>query len=156
MPLDRNWPQFGDLLTSVRLRDQWNSLDDKIAAVPAGPPGPPGAPFADAVVDAVNTLNPGDPATVSVTFDGTTVHFTFNLPRGGDGPPGASGGPGDQGPPGPPGEVTNQQLTDALAGTARNPAGIGPFSGDFSDPPTQQEMRDHRDYVEAFRQAVMR
>jgi hypothetical protein len=28
--------------------------------------------------------------------------------------------------------------------------GIGPFTGDFSDPPTQQEMRDFRDWANNF------
>jgi hypothetical protein len=34
--------------------------------------------------------------------------------------------------------------------TARNPVGIGPYGGDFSDPPTQQEMRDFRDWGNSF------
>ena len=66
------------------------------------------------------------------------------------------------GPPGPPGdkgdtgEVSNQQLTDNIATTARNPSSIGPYGGDFSDPPTQQEMRDYRDYVETLRASMVR
>ncbi|MCX6898949.1 MAG: hypothetical protein NT105_09630 [Verrucomicrobia bacterium] len=32
-----------------------------------------------------------------------------------------------------------------IAGTAKNPASIGPFTNDFSDPPTQSEMRAFRD-----------
>ena len=54
----------------------------------AGQPGIDGAvgpPFAQAIIDAVNTLNPGDNATVSVSFDGTNVRFTFGIPRGADG-----------------------------------------------------------------------
>ena len=50
-----------------------------------GGPGPQGPPFAQAVVDGVNTLNPGDAATVSVSFDGSNVRFTFGIPRGNDG-----------------------------------------------------------------------
>jgi hypothetical protein len=41
----------------------------------------------------VNTLNPGDPATVSVSVVGDTMHLTFGIPRGADGaqgPPFAS------------------------------------------------------------------
>ena len=53
-----------------------------------GGDGPPGQPFAQAVVDGVNTLDPGMPVTVDVNFDGANVRFTFSLPRGNDGLPG--------------------------------------------------------------------
>ncbi len=62
-----------------------------------------GPPFAQAVIDAVNTLDPGQAATVSVKFDGSNVRFTFSIPRGND---------GGQGEPGHPGEVTNATLAD--------------------------------------------
>ncbi|MBI3881060.1 MAG: hypothetical protein HY301_13495 [Verrucomicrobia bacterium] len=78
-----------------------------------GTTGPQGPPFANAIVDGVNTLNPGDPATVAVTFDGN-VRFTFGLPRGNDGATG------------PAGEVTNADLATAIAGTAKNPNGQVP------------------------------
>ncbi|HEY6168893.1 MAG TPA: hypothetical protein VI454_12695 [Verrucomicrobiae bacterium] len=94
MSFDRNWPQFGDQLTSLRLRGQWNGLDEKIDAIPAGPPGPPGPPFAQAVVDTVSTVGPDDPASVGVLFDGSNVRFSFGIPRGHDG---ANGGKGDKG-----------------------------------------------------------
>ena len=41
-------------------------------------------------VDGVSTLDPGNPANVSVNVVGNTLHFTFDLPRGNDraqGPP---------------------------------------------------------------------
>ncbi|MBE2284014.1 MAG: hypothetical protein IAE77_11205 [Prosthecobacter sp.] len=79
-----------------------------------GGEGPPGPPFANAVVDAVNTLPAGDPANVTVSFDGTNVGFTFDIPQGHDGPTGADG---PQGPAGPPGEVTGAELADAIADT---------------------------------------
>ena len=60
-----------------------------------GDTGAQGPPFANAIVDAVNTLPPGSAATVSVTFDGTDVHFTFGIPQGAEGLQG------------PPGEVPN-------------------------------------------------
>ena len=66
---------------------------------PEGPQGPEGPPFAQAVVDGVNTLPPGDPATVDVTYDGTNVHFTFGIPQGYDGNPGSDGPQGPEGPP---------------------------------------------------------
>ncbi len=91
---------------------------------PPGPEGPQGPPFANAVIDATNTLPPNDPATVDVTFDGTNVHFTFNIPQG---QTGAEGPTGPEGPQGPPGEVTLQQLTDAIATTAQNPTTVSPL-----------------------------
>jgi len=63
---------------------------------------------------------------------------------------------GDAGAQGQPGEVSNQQLSDAINGTARNPASIGPFTGDFSDPPTQNEMRAFRDWANSFFGATAR
>jgi hypothetical protein len=73
-----------------------------------------------------------------VSFDGTNVHFTFGIPQGA------------------PGEVSAADLNNAIATTANNPSGIGPYTGDFSDPPTQQEMRDYRDYQETLRAALVR
>ena len=133
-----------------------------------GDPGPQGPPFASAVVDGVNTLDPGEPASVTAELIGDDVHFTFGIPRGADGaegpqgvqgevgPEGPQGEAGPQGPEGPPGEVSAQQLADAIAGTAMNPAGIGPFDGGFSDPPTQGEVQAFADYVEALRVALVR
>jgi hypothetical protein len=99
------------------------------------------------VVDGVNTLPPGDPATVSATFDGANVHLAFGIPQGAT---------GSQGPQGPMGEVTPQQLSDAIATTARNPNAIAPFTGTFSDPPTQAEMQAFAAYVETLRAALAR
>ena len=63
---------------------------------------------------------------------------------------------GPQGPAGPPGEVTVQQLDDAIAGTARNSDGVGPYGGSFSDPPTQAELQAFAAYVETLRVALVR
>lgn len=92
----------------------------------AGPQGPQGPPFASAVVDAVNTLNPGVPATVSTSFDGTNVRFTFGLPQGADGAPG---------------EVSNATLAAAIAGTSANTNGVATLDVPFTnDPPTLADM----------------
>jgi hypothetical protein len=85
-----------------------------------GAPGPQGPPFAAAVVDGVTTLNPGESATVGVSFDGSNVRFTFGIPRGADGAPGNNGADGAPGPQGPPGEVSNATLATAIAGTSSN------------------------------------
>ena len=138
---------------------------------PQGEPGPQGAqgpqglqgpPFATAEVDGVTTLNPGEPATVATSFYANVVHFTFGIPRGADGasgPPGEQGPqgvPGMEGPAGPAGEVTTQQLNNAILTTAANPNGIGPFTGGFSEPPTQGEMEAFAAYVETLRVALVR
>jgi hypothetical protein len=52
--------------------------------------------------------------------------------------------------------VTAAQLESAIATTALNPSGIGPWTGTFSDPPTQGEMQDFAAYLETLRGALVR
>jgi hypothetical protein len=87
-----------------------------------------------------NVRDNGD-NTITVEMSDGGTHGPFTLPSGPEGP---------QGPQGQPGEVSAQQLTDAIAGTANNPASIGAYSGNFSDPPTQSEMRAFRDWANNF------
>jgi hypothetical protein len=170
MPYDPNIPTNGEIVDADELREQFAALHEentatnaRIDEIPAGPPGadgaqggdgPAGPPFAQAIVDAVNTLEPGESATIEVTFDGTNVHFTFNLPRGADGTNGAEGAPGA------PGEVSQQQLSETvateIAGTARDPVGVEPFGGMFSDLPTQGEMQAFAEWAETLRAGVRR
>ncbi len=56
----------------------------------------------------------------------------------------------------PQGEVSAADLSFAIGGTANNPASVGPYTGDFSDPPTQQEMRAFRDWANSFFGATAR
>ena len=49
-----------------------------------------------------------------------------------------------------------EQLDDAIGGTAKNPSGIGPFTGTFSDPPTQAEMQAFAAWSETLRGALSR
>ena len=90
--------------------------------------GPAGPPFAQAVVDSVTTLNPGDSATVGVSFDGTNVRFTFGIPRGNDGSNGSGGSQGQ------PGEITQAQLNSAISGTSANTNSVGTLDTGFADP----------------------
>lgn len=112
---------------------------------PPGPPGPQGPPFASAVVDGVTTLPAGDPASVSVSFDGSLVHFTFSIPQGQSGPPG---------------EVTMAQMDTAIAAavstTARNPTSISPLAITFTDPPTAAELTQVQDKINALLGALTR
>lgn len=109
-----------------------------------GPVGPQGPPFADAVVDGVNTLPAGDPATVSVSFDGTSVHFSFGIPQG------------IQGVQGVPGEVSNGQLSAAIETTALNPASVTPMTVSFSEPPTSNELHQVQDKFNELLMALRR
>ncbi|MCA1963097.1 MAG: collagen-like protein [Prosthecobacter sp.] len=96
-----------------------------------GPPGNDGAqgpPFAQAVVDSVNTLPAGSNAAVNVSFDGTNVHFTFDIPQGNDG---SNGSDGAQGPPG---EISQAQLDNAIAGTSANTNAVSTLDTPFADP----------------------
>ncbi len=96
-----------------------------------GPPGNDGAqgpPFAQAVVDGVTTLDPGNPATVGVSFDGSNVRFTFGIPRGNDG---SNGSDGSQGPPG---DISQTQLDSAISGTSANTNSVGTLDSPFADP----------------------
>jgi hypothetical protein len=89
---------------------------------PQGNDGAQGPPFAQTVVDGVTTLDPGQPATVQTTFDGTNVRFTFSIPRGSDGTNGA------------PGEVTQAQLDTAILGTSGNTNAVSTLDSVFADP----------------------
>ena len=150
MPYDPAFPQTDVLLVSAEFRNQFHGLKELIDAGVAGPQGPPGdpgpvgPPFASAVVDGVNTLNPGDSATVGASFDGSNVHFQFGLPRGAigaDGPPGAPGPQGNDGPPGPTGEVSNAVLATDIAGTSATTNGVATLDTPFAnDPPTLADL----------------
>lgn len=95
---------------------------------PPGNDGPQGPPFAQAIVDNVTTLDPGQQATVGVSFDGSNVRFTFGIPRGSDGTNGSDGAQG------PPGEVSQAQLDSAINGTSANTNNIGTLDNPFADP----------------------
>lgn len=102
-----------------------------------GPPGNDGAqgpPFAQAIVDSVTTLDPGNPATVGVSFDGSNVRFTFGIPRGNDGNDGNDGSNGSDGSQGPPGEISQAQLDSAISGTSANTNSVSTLDSPFADP----------------------
>jgi hypothetical protein len=110
-----------------------------------GVTGAQGPPFAQAIVDAVNTLLPGTDATVSVSFDGTNVHFTYGIPRGND---------GNQGPPG---EVTAAQLAAAIVGTSSNTNAVATMDTPFTnDPPTLADLELVRTKMNEFILAARR
>lgn len=128
MPFDPTYPPTNALIESAPLRSQFNGLKDLIDAI---------ATVSAAQVDAVNTLPPGDPATVAVSVNGGTLHFTFGIPQGFAGP---------QGPQGVPGEVTQTDLNNAVQGMlsqcSANSNGVNTLNLFVSDPPTQGEVQD--------------
>ena len=89
-----------------------------------GPQGILGPPFAQAVVDGVSTLDPGQPAWVQTSFDGSNVRFTFGIPRGNDGSNGNDGAPG---------EVSQAQLDSAINGTSNNTNSVSTLDSGFAD-----------------------
>ncbi len=108
------------------------------------------------LINSVTTLPPGEAATVSASIAAGVLHLSFGLPQGAAGTNGTNGADGPQGPQGPMGAVTPQNLDDAIVTTARNPNALPPFSGTFSDPPTQAEMEAFAAHVEALRAALVR
>ncbi|MBL9115604.1 MAG: hypothetical protein JNJ83_11410 [Verrucomicrobiaceae bacterium] len=130
MAFDPNIPEPNAELTSAMFRTQLQGLKALIDAIPAGPEGPPGPPFANAVVDSVATVDPGQPAVVTVTFDGTNVRFSFSIPRGAAGTTGPQGNDGAQGVPG---EVTAAQLSGAIAGTSNVTNSVATLDTAFAD-----------------------
>lgn len=104
-----------------------------------GNDGQQGPPFAQAVVDGVNTLPPGSPAAVNVSFDGTNVHFTFDIPQGQEGPMGQTG------------EVSQGQLDNAISGTSNNSNGVSTLDNSFGDPASEELRNKLNELINALR-----
>ncbi len=149
-------------MVAGEMRSQFNGLKTLIDQAPAGPPGPQGAPGPQGPQGEPGPQGESGPEGPQGE-PGPQGSQGEPGPQGSDGPQGPegpSGGPpgpeGPVGPQGPPGEVTAQDLTTAIAGTAQNPNAIEPFSGVFSDPPTQAEMEAFAAWTEALRAALVR
>jgi hypothetical protein len=156
MPYDPTLPQAGTEIDAVQMRAQLTGLKDLIDAIQT---------ITAAQVDATNTVPPGDPAAVTLSVAGGTLHFTFNIPQGAngaDGINGSSGSDGGEGPIGPegpqgvPGEVTLQQLNDAIATTSTNSNAVATLGMTVGDPPTQGEMQALADKLDELINALRR
>ena len=118
MPFNPALPVDGALIVAAELRSQFTGLSDLISTIPvgpagpAGPQGPAGPAFANVTVDSVTTVSPTTPAGASVFFDGAIVRFSFTIPVGQDGLIG------------PMGEVSAQQLIDAINTTSASSNGV--------------------------------
>jgi len=154
---DPNLPQAGTEIDAVQMRGQLNGLKALIDAVPT---------ITTAQVDAVTTLNPGDPATVGVSIMGSVLHLTFGIPQGVDGaqgndgpegPQGIPGPPGEPGSPGLPGEVTFADLTTELTNnTSANSNGVGTLGFFANDPPNQSDVQQIIDKLDELINALRR
>ena len=143
---DRSHHQIGDDIEADLLRSSFVALNEHIDGISAplqGPPGPKGdaGPDGPAGRDGVDgEPGPAGPAGADSTVQGpqgpagadvrdngdgrvvvdmtdATSYGPFYVASGPQGPQGDRGSDGSQGPAG---EVSNQQLNDAIAGTARN------------------------------------
>lgn len=83
----------------------------------------------------VKTLAPGLNADVSVTSDGTSLHFIFRIPRGNDGAPGAQGLPG---------EVSLNDLNNGLLTTLNQTSHISNAVGTLDNAYTTSETEELR------------
>lgn len=111
-------------------------------------PFDPNQPQQGELIDAVQLRN---------QFNGlkTLIDNVPAGPPGPQGPAGAPGEPGPEGPQGPPGEVTAQQLNDAMAqvayevtsGSSANSNGVAYLEVVITDPPTQGNVQALMDKI---------
>ena len=132
---DPSLPQENTPVDAVQMRGQLNSLKALIDALGS---------VTGATVDAVNSLPPGSPATVSVTLTGTTLHFTFGIPEG------------QTGPQGTPGEVSQATLDAAISGTSNNSNGVTHLSQSADSGYNQGQMQQVMDKVDELITALRR
>lgn len=76
MPFDPSLPAPHSPLESQVVRDQLQALFNLITSI---------LTVQSAQVDAVTTGGPGDPAGATAQVIGSTLHFSFSIPRGNDG-----------------------------------------------------------------------
>ncbi len=117
-------------LSSAEMRAQLTGLQANIDAT---------ASVNAAEIDEVSTLPPGGDATAGVSVAGGTLHFTFGIPRG------------EGGDPGPVGEVSAQQLSDALQTTSSNCNSVTPMESSFVDPDMDSLREKLNELINALR-----
>ncbi len=76
---------------------------------------------------------------MGVSFDGTNVRFTFDIPRGSDGSGGA------------PGEVSQAQIDSAVSSTSSNTNGVGTLDNVFGDPASEELRNKLNELINALR-----
>jgi hypothetical protein len=111
-----------------------------------GPQGIQGPPFAQAVVDGVSTLDPGQPAWVQTSFDGSNVRFTFGIPRGNDGSNGNDGSPGEVSE-----AMLSSSISNAISGTSNNTNSVGTLDSGFADADMEALRQKMNELISALR-----
>lgn len=124
MPFNPTIPQENTPIDAAPMREQFNSLKALIDAI---------VTVTAAQVDGVSTLPAGSAATVTASVTGSTLHFTFEIPQGAEGPAGA---------PGTPGEVSLSQLNNAISGTSSNSNGVNLLALSADGSYNQSQMQD--------------
>ena len=81
---------------------------------------------------------------MGVSFDGTDVHFSFQIPQG------------ESGEQGPAGEVSQGDLETALGSSSSNSNDVSFLNFSVNDPPTQQDVQLVLDKVDELIQALRR
>ena len=136
MPFDPAQPADNSPLSSQVMRTQLTSLKALIDAI---------LTITAAQVDGVNTLPPGNPASVSLSVIGNTLHFTFDIP---------------QGEVGPMGEVTtndmNNAISNAITGTSNNTNGVSTLGQSADYNYNQSQMQDVLNKLDEFINAARR
>jgi hypothetical protein len=136
MPFDPAQPADNSPLSSQVMRTQLTSLKALIDAI---------LTITAAQVDGVNTLPPGNPASVSLSVIGNTLHFTFDIP---------------QGEVGPMGEVTtndmNTAISNAISGTSNNTNGVSTLGQGADFNYNQSQMQDVLNKLDEFINAARR
>jgi hypothetical protein len=84
MPFDPTWPQNGQNIDADRFRGQFAGIIELIGN---------GSGITTAQVDGTATLPPSSPANALVSVVGNTLHFSFEIPQGQEGPMGLPGPP---------------------------------------------------------------
>lgn len=139
MAFDPNLPQENTPADAVQMRAQLNGLKALIDAI---------LTVTAAQVDATNTLPPGNAASVNVSVTGHTLHLTFNIPQGAEGPMGQ------------PGEVSfndlNNAIAGAISGTSNNTNNVGTLNQGADSNYNQQQMQDVLNKLDEFINAARR
>ena len=120
-------------LVSAEMRSQLTSLKALIDAIVS---------VNTAQIDSVTTLPAGDPATVSATVIGTTLHLTFGLPQGPEGPAG--------------GGLTQAELDAAISTTPNTANNVTPLGFTVSEPVSQYEGQQIVDKINELLAALYR
>ena len=128
MPFNPTLPANGSPNSSAEMRGQLDALKAMIDAIQSGAVNIYAEETDPGGVDGDLWIRPGDGELFRHENGGWTDKGSLK------GPQGPAGNDGSVGPQGPPGEVTNQQLADAIASTSADTNGVDTLDNFFPDP----------------------